>query len=151
MKTNRHSKILELITDNAIDTQEGLLEQLKASGFDVTQATVSRDIRELGIHKVRSDNGRYRYVSMQLKQNANMSGKFSTIFTESVKSVDFAQNMVVVKCFTGMANAACATFDAAEFPEVVGTLSGDDTFFVVSRSTESAAQLTDKLKKLINR
>ena len=151
MKSNRHSKILELIADQAIDTQEGLLEHLKNSGYAVTQATVSRDIRELGIHKVRAENGRYRYVSMQLKQNTNMSDKFSTIFTESVKSVDFAQNMVVVKCYTGMANAACATFDAAEFPEVVGTLSGDDTFFVVSRSTESAAILTDKLKKLINK
>ena len=151
MKSNRHTKILELISDKSIDTQEGLLEELKKAGFDVTQATVSRDIRELGIHKVRSDNGRYRYVSMQIKQNANMSGKFATIFTESVKSVDFAQNIVVVKCYTGMANAACATFDAAEFTDVVGTLSGDDTFFVVARSTESAAQLTEKLKKLTNR
>ena len=151
MKSSRHSKIIELISDQAIDTQEGLLEQLKLSGYDVTQATVSRDIRELGIHKVRSENGRYRYVSMQLKQNINMSGKFSTIFAESVKSVESAQNMVVVKCYSGMASAACATFDAAEFPEVVGTLSGDDTFFVVARSTESATQLSDKLKKLITK
>ena len=151
MKSGRHSKIIELISEQAIDTQEGLLEQLKLSGFDVTQATVSRDIRELGIHKVRSENGRYRYVSMQFKQNVNMSGKFSTIFSESVKSVEYAQNIVVIKCFSGMANAACATFDAAEFPEVVGTLSGDDTFFVVARSTESASQLTEKLKKMTNK
>ena len=151
MKSGRHSKIIELISEQAIDTQEGLLEQLKNSGFDVTQATVSRDIHELGIHKIRSENGKYRYVSMQFKQNVNMSGKFSTIFSESVKSVEYAQNLVVVKCFSGMAGAACATFDAAEFSEVVGTLSGDDTFFVVARSTESAAQLTEKLKKLTNR
>jgi len=151
MKSSRHTKILELIADETIDTQEGLLEQLKKCGFDVTQATVSRDIRELGIHKVRVENGRYRYVSTQLKQSADMSGKFATIFSESVKAVDFAQNMVVVKCFTGMANAACVTFDAAEFADVVGTLSGDDTFFIVMRSPESAAVLTEKLKKLINR
>lgn len=151
MKASRHAKILELISQQAIDTQEGLLEHLKNDGFDVTQATVSRDIRELGIHKVRSENGRYRYVSMQLKQSANMSGKFAMIFGESVKSVDFAQNIVVVKCYSGMANAACATFDAAEFPEVVGTLSGDDTFLVITRNNDSAAQITEKLKKLINR
>lgn len=151
MKASRHAKILELIAQEVIDTQEGLLDHLKASGFDVTQATVSRDIRELGIHKVRSENGRYRYVCMQIKQGANMSGKFSMIFGESVKSVDFAQNIVVIKCYSGMANAACATFDAAEFAEVVGTLSGDDTFLVITRSVESAAQITEKLKKLINR
>lgn len=151
MKASRHAKILELIADEAIDTQEGLLEHLKGCGFDVTQATVSRDIRELGIHKVRSDNGRYRYVSMRIKQGSNMSGKFSMIFSESVKSIDFAQNIVVIKCFTGMANAACATFDAAEFGDVVGTLSGDDTFIVVARTTESAAQIADRLKKLINK
>lgn len=151
MKASRHAKILELIAQEDIDTQEGLLEHLKTCDFDVTQATVSRDIRELGIHKVRSESGKYRYVSMNIKQGANMSGKFSMIFGESVKSIDFAQNIVVIKCYTGMANAACATFDAAEFPDVVGTLSGDDTFLVVSRSTESAAQITEKLKKLINR
>jgi transcriptional regulator of arginine metabolism len=88
---------------------------------------------------------------MRIKQGANMSGKFAMIFSESVKSIDYAQNIVVIKCFTGMANAACATFDAAEFNDVVGTLSGDDTFMVVARSTESAAQITERLKKLINK
>ena len=151
MKTNRHSRILELIADQAIDTQEGLLEQLKQSGFDVTQATVSRDIRELGIHKVRADNGRYRYVSMQLKQNANMSEKFSTIFTESVKSVDFAQNMVVVKCYSGMANAACAALDSIHWNGVVGTLAGDDTIFVLIRNEERAIELMSELKNLLSK
>ena len=110
MKSNRHSKILELISQESIDTQEGLLIRLRESGFDVTQATVSRDIRELGIHKVRAENGKYHYVSMQSKQGSGMSGKFVTIFSESVRNIDFAQNIVVIKCFTGMANAACATF-----------------------------------------
>ena len=80
-----------------------------------------------------------------------MSGKFVTIFSESVRNIDFAQNIVVIKCFTGMANAACATFDAAEFADVVGTLSGDDTFLVVTRSEEGAREITDRLHKLLNR
>lgn len=100
MKSNRHSKILELISRESIDTQEGLLIRLRESGFDVTQATVSRDIRELGIHKVRAENGKYHYVSMQSKQGSGMSGKFVTIFSESVRNIDFAQNIVVIKCFT---------------------------------------------------
>ena len=151
MKSSRHAKILELIADEAIDTQEGLLEYLKACGFDVTQATVSRDIRELGIHKVRTDSGKYRYVSMRIRQNTSISGKFAMIFAESVKAIDFARNIVVVKCYTGMANAACATFDAAELEDVVGTLSGDDTFIVVTSSDESAQQIAERLKKLLNR
>lgn len=151
MKSSRHAKILELISDEAIDTQEGLLERLKGCGYDVTQATVSRDIRELGIHKTRAENGKYRYISISSRQGANMSGKFAMIFAESVRSIDCAQNIVVIKCYTGMANAACATFDAAEFTDVVGTLSGDDTFFVVTRTIESALQITDRLKKLLNK
>ncbi|MEG1848981.1 MAG: arginine repressor [Oscillospiraceae bacterium] len=151
MKANRHNKILELIADEAIDTQEGLLSRLKEKGFDVTQATVSRDIRELGIHKVRGENGKYRYVSMRIKQGTNMSGKFAMIFSESVKAIDCAQNIVVVKCFTGMANAACATFDAAEFGDVVGTLSGDDTFLAIMRDNDAAGAVTERLKRLLNR
>lgn len=151
MKSNRHAKILELIADESIDTQEGLLERLRKSGFDVTQATVSRDIRELGIHKVRSEDGKYCYVAMRIKQGSNISGKFSMIFSESVRAIDHAQNIVMVKCYTGMANAACATFDAAEFGDVVGTLSGDDTFMVVTRDPESAAQICERLKKLLNK
>lgn len=129
MKSNRHSKILELISQESIDTQEGLLIRLRESGFDVTQATVSRDIRELGIHKVRAENGKYHYVSMQSKQGSGMSGKFVTIFSESVRNIDFAQNIVVIKCFTGMANAACATFDAAEFARRGGNPVGRRHFF----------------------
>ncbi|PWM25165.1 MAG: arginine repressor [Oscillospiraceae bacterium] len=151
MKSNRHSKILQLISEYPIDTQEGLLAHLKAEGFQVTQATVSRDIRELGIHKIRGENGKYYYVSGQLGQEKGMSGKFATIFAESVRTIDYAQNIVVIKCFTGMANAACATFDAADFSEVVGTLSGDDTFFVVTRSEESARLITEQLLRLLNR
>ena len=149
MKNSRQNKILELISNEAINTQEGLLEHLKKSGFNATQATVSRDIRELGIHKVRMENGRCRYVSMRLNNGGNVSGKFAMIFSESVKSIDYAQNIVVVKCFSGMANAACATFDAAKIDDVVGTLSGDDTFLVIARTTESAKIICERLQKLL--
>ena len=151
MKNSRQAKILELIANEAINTQEGLLECLMQSGFNVTQATVSRDIRELGIHKVRMDNGRCRYVSMRINQGGNMSGKFAMIFSESVRAIDYAQNIVVVKCFTGMANAACATFDAAEIEDVVGTLSGDDTFIIVAKNNESAGHICEKIQKLLSR
>jgi transcriptional regulator of arginine metabolism len=84
---------------------------------------------------------------MRLKQDGSILGKFAMIFSESVKSIDFAQNIVVVKCFTGMANAACAIFDAAEIGDAVGTLSGDDTFIIVARNTECAEQICEKLRK----
>ena len=151
MKSNRHSKILELISQESIDTQEGLLIRLRESGFDVTQATVSRDIRELGIHKVRAENGKYHYVSMQSKQGSGMSGKFVTIFSESVRNIDFAQNIVVIKCFTGMANAACEVFDAMVWNDVVGTLSGDDTFFILMRTEDGAAEICKSLQQYVRR
>lgn len=149
MKGRRHSKILELIAAEPIDTQEGLLDHLKENGFDVTQATVSRDIRELGIHKLRDESGKYRYVSAAADQRVDLSNKFSMIFCETVCDIDFAQNIVVVKCYSGMANAACATFDAANFEGVVGTLSGDDTFFVITRNNEIAWEITQNLRKLL--
>ena len=150
MKSNRHSKILELISQESIDTQEGLLIRLRESGFDVTQATVSRDIRELGIHKVRAENGKYHYVSMQSKQGSGMSGKFVTIFSESVRNIDFAQNIVVIKCFTGMANAVCAALDTLHWSGVVGTLAGDDTIFMVMRDDHNARELVLQLRKMMS-
>ena len=151
MKSKRHAKILDLIAGSSIDTQESLLENLRDCGFNMTQATISRDIRELGIHKVRTDDGKYRYVSMRMKQSASIAEKFSMIFFESARSVDHAQNIVVIKCHPGMANAACAMFDAAQFDDVVGTLSGDDTFLVVSRTIETAEKISEHLQKLINK
>lgn len=151
MKNSRHNKILDLITNEPINTQEGLLLRLSQCGFEVTQATISRDIRELGIHKVRTDNGKYRYISMRVNQSDSMSDKFMRIFCESVKVVDLAQNIMVVKCHTGMANAVCATFDAADFGDVVGTLSGDDTFIAIMRDNETALQITEQLRDLLNR
>ena len=150
MKSKRQEAILRLIGTEAIDTQEGLLERLAQSGFTVTQATISRDIRELNIHKVRDETGRYRYVSNYVGSATNkMSSKFSVIFAEAAVAIDYAQNIVVVKCYSGMANAACATFDAAQISDVIGTLSGDDTFFIVTRTPEGAADICGRLRALI--
>jgi transcriptional regulator of arginine metabolism len=150
MKSKRQELILKLIAAEAIDTQEDLLNRLKQEGLSSTQATISRDIRELGIHKVRDESGRYRYVSSYIgSATQKMSSKFSVIFAEAAVSIDYAQNIVVVKCHTGMANAACATFDAAQVSDVIGTLSGDDTFFIVTRTPESAQEICERLRALI--
>ncbi len=148
MKTKRHSKILELISERDINTQEELLAYLKATGFDVTQATVSRDIKELRLVKTMVSDGKYRYAPSVSDSNADIGTKYA-VFNQSTKSVDCAGNMVVVKCFTGMANAACAVLDAMNHEGVVGTLAGDDTIFVLMRDEKSATTLVGKIKELI--
>lgn len=148
MKTKRHTKILELISQNYIATQEELLAYLKKAGFDVTQATVSRDIKELRLTKTMASDGRYRYMAAQQDQNNDMSTKYA-VFSQSARNVDYAQNMVVIKCYTGMANAACAVLDAMNHDGVVGTLAGDDTIFVLMRNEKFAIQLVEIIKKLI--
>lgn len=151
MKSKRHSKILELIAEQVISTQEELLALLKDEGFDVTQATVSRDIKELRLIKT-TVNGNYRYTTANAPdKSTDISYKFHTIFSEAVINIDYAQNIVLVKCYTGMANAACAAMDSIHWTGVVGTLSGDDTIFVLCRNEEFAAQLCNELKKFLNK
>ncbi len=150
MKNTRHSRILSLIEENAIVRQEDLLAYLKKDGFDVTQATVSRDIRELKLIKT-SVNGFYRYVASQSINNKQAPDKFETIFKSSVIHVDFAGHTVLVKCYTGMANAACEIFDTMVWSDVVGTLSGDDTFFVLMRTEKAAEKLTKQISKYLAR
>lgn len=150
MKNARHAKILELIEQQHIDTQEELLAKLKEQGFSVTQATVSRDIRELQLVKTATGNGGYRYVSVYSRDKLLHSpNRFETIFRESVLKVDYAGNTVLVKCFSGMANAACELFDTMIWNDVVGTLSGDDTFMVLTRSEQAAHELCDSLEKYV--
>lgn len=107
MKTKRHAKILEIIRTRPVDTQEELLRWLKESGFDVTQATVSRDIKELRLIKTLDTDGRYRYSTVKL-ENDTMSSKFHSLFADAVVNIDYAGNIVVIKCLSGMAQAACA-------------------------------------------
>lgn len=150
MKNARHAKILELIAAHSIDRQEELLRYLRDSGFDVTQATVSRDIRELRLLKTATGNGGYRYVAASgVSRSAHTPTRFETIFRESVLHADYAGHTVLVKCYSGMANAACEVFDAMVWNDVVGTLSGDDTFFVLMRSEDAARKITAEIKKYI--
>lgn len=150
MKNARHAKILELIEKQSIDKQEELLNQLKANGFNVTQATVSRDIRELHLVKTATGDGGFRYVASFNRENhRHQPNRFETIFRESVLKCDYAGHIVLVKCFTGMASAACELFDSMVWNEVVGTLAGDDTFLVLMRNEEAAQQLSQQLQQYI--
>ena len=147
MKSARHQAILKLIEQYSIDRQEELLRHLRSIGFDVTQATVSRDIRELRLVKSSDGKGGYRYVSSSAHggKTGHSASRFETIFRESVVKVDYAGNIVLVKCFSGMANAACEVFDALKWKNVVGTLSGDDTFLIVARSERDAKTICSEL------
>ncbi len=148
MKNARHAKILELIEKESIDRQEELLQHLRESGFAVTQATVSRDIRELGLIKAATGDGRYRYVAASnAAKSSHTPGRFQTIFRESVIRADCAGHLVLVKCYTGMANAACEVFDAMVWNDVVGTLSGDDTFMILMRTEQAALDITQEIRK----
>lgn len=152
MKSARHQAILDLIERHSIDRQEELLQYLREAGFDVTQATVSRDIRELHLVKTAAGEGGYRYMSAETSGKMPHSpNRFETIFRESVIKVDYAGHMVLVKCFSGMANAACEVFDAKSWEDVVGTLSGDDTFFILMRSEKAAEEICQKLRQYTNR
>lgn len=148
MKSRRQSKILELINTNEINTQDGLLTRLIESGFNVTQATVSRDIKELKLQKVVTSDGKYKYVSAS-KAPQSLTGSFNSLFSGSVTSVECAGNMIVLKTVSGMAQGVCAAMDAVEIEGVVGTIAGDDTIFVVARSESSATSVVSYLKKLV--
>ena len=148
MKTRRHAKILELIRERDIETQDELLRHLREAGFDVTQATVSLDIKELRLIKSLSGSGRYKY-STGSDGSADMSSKFHSLFTDSALSVDYAMNMLVIKCMNGMAQAVCASMDAMYWKDFVGTLAGEDTILVVCRTEAAARKAMEELQKLI--
>ena len=147
MKLERHSKIVELIGKYEIETQEELAERLNQEGYKVTQATVSRDIRELKLTKVQSENGRQRYMVMQ-NQTA-FSDKYIRILKDGYVSMDMAQNILVIKTVSGMAMAVAAALDEIHFHEIVGCIAGDDTIMCAVRSVDDTILLMDKLKKLI--
>ncbi len=149
MKKKRQQAILELINNNVITTQEDLQELLKNRGFDVTQATVSRDIKELMLIKKLNSKGEYSY-SLPSREKDDQA-KLKSIFTQSVLDVDFAGNIVVVKCFPGSANAACAAIDSDtnKNKSIVGTIAGDDSFFILCRTEESAFEIMNMIKNII--
>lgn len=149
MKANRQEVILEIIATEEVYTQEGLQQKLIDRGFNVTQATVSRDLKNLDLIKVLTPDGRYRYSRRQEDVNRKKAAKFRSVFIEAVLSVDYAQNIVAVKCHVGMGNAACAAIDMMELEGIVGTLAGDDTVFILMRDIQNAAALTEKIKGMI--
>ncbi|MBQ4105078.1 MAG: arginine repressor [Clostridia bacterium] len=149
MKLSRHAKILELIKIHPITTQEELLQKLEEEGYSVTQSTVSRDIKTLRLQKSHSIDGKYRY-SAPTGIQPDVKNGFSGILSGSMVSVDLAQNIVVVKTFSGMASAACAAIDSMNLPAVVGSLAGDDTIFIACTDSDSADRLMSTLKKYIS-
>jgi transcriptional regulator of arginine metabolism len=149
LKKRRQAKILELITSHDIETQEELQAFLLESGFEVTQATISRDIKELRLVKELSTKGRYVYSTGKV-HSENINRRAGGIFSESIISIDYALNTVVIKCFSGMAGAACAAIDSMDLDEVLGTIAGDDTIFVLCKTEETAMNFTSKLRAMLD-
>ncbi|MEF9933775.1 MAG: arginine repressor [Clostridium sp.] len=149
MKIARHAKILELITQNDIETQEELVDALRCQGMDVTQATVSRDVKELKLIKVLSAQGRYKYASITQSENV-LSEKLVNIFTQTVINVDYVGNAILLKTLSGSGSAAAEAIDTLSFDGIVGTIAGDNTILVLARTEEKAQELVGKFKKLLN-
>ena len=153
MKHRRHAKILDLIRTNEIYTQEELAERLKTGGFDITQATVSRDIKELKLVKVPSKlkdkDGQYKYAHSNSGED-KVSAKFYNILKETVIDIRPAKNLLVVKTYSGMAQAAAAAVDAIDFPETLGTIAGDDTMLLVFAEDETAEAVAKRLEKIVS-
>ena len=149
MKTDRQSMILEIIEKEDVDTQEQLQQRLQEQGVRCTQATISRDIKQLHLIKEPVGQGRYRYTVSSQRNRLNVADKLRTIFRESIISVDFAQNIVVVKTMPGLANAAAAALDGMNVPYMVGTLAGDDTAFLLMRDTESARTFCEEIHEML--
>ena len=145
MKNARQNAIVEIIESSDIETQEELIRQLSAKGFNVTQATVSRDIRELKLIKVTGELGKYKYI---VSQNSGDDGQqvYLSAFAQSVKSVDTAMNIVVIKTYPGMASAVAANLDTQNDFNIVGCVAGDDTIFAAARSAESALAVAEKIR-----
>ena len=147
MKLERHSKIVELIGKYEIETQEELAEYLNQAGFAVTQATVSRDIRELKLTKVQSESGKQRYVVLQ--NQTSFSDKYIRILRDGYMSMDMAQNILVIKTVSGMAMAVAAALDALHFSEIVGCIAGDDTIMCAVRSVQETVEVMGRLRKIV--
>ena len=150
MKTKRQAKMLELIQKNDIETQEELSDYLEKEGFQVTQATVSRDIRELKLTKVAMSNGRQKYVALQ-ETGEDMSRKYKRVFHDGFVSMDVAQNILVIKTVSGMAMAVAAAIDAMHMYEILGCIAGDDTIMCACKSSELAEGVMEKLGSILNR
>lgn len=148
MKTKRQAKLLELIKKNDIETQEELSDYLLKEGYQVTQATVSRDIRELKLTKMAMSNGRQKYVALQ-ETDEDMAEKYVRVFRDGFLSMDMAQNILVIKTVSGMAMAVAAALDAMSMHEIVGSIAGDDTIMCAIRSVDDTITVMQRLKKIV--
>jgi len=148
MKYKRQSKITELINNFEINTQEELAERLSRSGFPATQATISRDIKELKLLKIPAANGQYKYAAANYDEEKT-DVKFYNILNETIIKINVAKNLIVVKTHSGMAQAAAAAIDAIDFPETIGSIAGDDTVLLVFSEDETAEMIAQKLGRMI--
>ena len=149
MKSARHNLILEIIETMDIETQEELAEELKRRGVRVTQATVSRDIKELRLLKVLSENGGYKYATVE-RAEKGMNDRFARILAESIVNIESVNNLVVINTLSASANAAGEAIDSMKWSEVLGTIAGDNTLLIIARSDEAVATLVDRLRVLLN-
>lgn len=150
MKAKRQAKIMEIISNTDLETQEQLQKALQEAGFSCTQATISRDIKELRIVKELTGLGTYRYTTAAKEVPSGFTGRLNTIFRECVTSFDYAQNIVVIHTLPGLANGAASALDAMDLSVVLGTIAGDDTVFVVMRDTNAAAGFCGEIKGLLS-
>lgn len=149
MKNKRQKQILDIISSNAIETQEELIDRLNACGYKVTQATISRDIKDLKLVKTATDRNRYRYVKSG-SEESKQSVKYDNILFETMVSVDVAGHLIVIKTHNGMAMAAGAAIDAMGWNEIVGSIAGDDTVFVAVRTEEGVRYIYEKLNSVLS-
>ncbi len=149
MKGKRHVKIREIITNQEIETQDELVDALKNAGFQVTQATVSRDIKELHLFKIPSESGRYKY-SLPSDQRYNPLHKLKRALTDHFVQIDYAENLVIMKSLPGTANTIGALLDNLEWPELMGTICGDDTILMICKTKEDSAQLVEQINSLLS-
>ena len=149
MKVSRHAKIIELISQYDIGTQEELAEYLNRAGFKVTQATVSRDIRDLKLTKVSVNGGKQKYILHRPEEG--MSEKYIRVLKDGYVSMDMAQNILVIKTVSGMAMAVAAALDAMKWNEVVGCIAGDDTIMCAIRTTEDTVAVMEKIRKIVSK
>lgn len=150
MKSQRQAKIMEIISNRNVETQEQLLAALQAEGFRGTQATISRDIKELRIVKELTSLGTYRYTTSSTEITGSFSSRLNTIFRECVIGYDYAQNIIVIRTLPGLASAAGSAIDAMNLHAVVGSLAGDDTVMVIMRDNNAAAAFCGEIKNLLN-
>ena len=149
MKVRRQAEILAIIQEHDIETQDQLLKKLRQRGLKSTQATISRDIKELHLVKELTGKGTYKYAVSERKSSLNAAGRLNTIFREGVSSFDSAQNIVVLKTMPGLASAACSALDGMYLPNMVGSLAGDDTALIIMRTAQDAEDLCQEIIKML--